>query len=77
MTRIRHTHEAPRRPGQTFELVNFTEAGEWVARDDDNHVLLLDDDWVEVRCDRCGQWSRGCAPVADGWACDANCERPV
>jgi hypothetical protein len=48
-----------------YELVNFTRGPppEWVLRDESGDVLVMDIEDVEVRCERCGQWSVQAAPL--------------
>ena len=59
---------------QEYEVVNFTEDAEWVLRDPHGDVIVFEEgerERVEVRCERCGRWSRHVAPIptTGRWVC--------
>jgi hypothetical protein len=66
---------------EEYEVVQFLDE-EYVLRDDGGDVRLIQTnelEWVEVRCDRCGQWDVGpphsvVLPSAgdDRWTCFGN-----
>jgi hypothetical protein len=69
---------AARWRGGEYELLNFTEDALYVLRDASGDVTATegDPDVVEIRCERCGRWSRNAIPVGDRdrWVCaDRDC----
>jgi hypothetical protein len=66
--------------GGEYQLVNFTEDGEYVLRDASGDVAVtdgveLDRQTVEVQCDRCGRWTvHAITMPGDRWVCaDTRC----
>jgi hypothetical protein len=59
--------------GAEHQVVTFTDHAEWVLRNADGNVLVLEDDHredVEVQCERCGRWSPSLALAETGrWVC--------
>jgi hypothetical protein len=66
---------------QRYELVNFTDDGEWVLRDPEGELLVFEEsgapqDRVEPQCELCGRYSVNVAPIPETrrWVChDTDC----
>jgi hypothetical protein len=63
-----------------YQLVNYTDDGEYVLRSGDGDVEITDGveryrRTVEIRCERCGRWSTNAGEAHSGpWVCfDTSC----
>ena len=61
--------------GPILEIVNHSDDAElWMLRGEDNDMIVFDPsplEYVEVKCDRCGRWTRHIMRDGDGWQCIA------
>lgn len=58
-----------------YELINFTDDGEHVLRDEHGDITTIESsevEWVELRCERCGHFARHVGPADFATCFDSN-----